>query len=123
LLAAINSGANRDVIFAATLDELERTKTLVVFEDLHWADEATLDLLKYLGRRIRSTRTMLAVTYRDEEVGPRHPLRIVIGELSRASTHRMTLAPLSAPAVAQLARQAGKLAANLHSVTAAIRFL
>src|SRR6267378_1876883 len=68
LPAAINSGANRDVIFAATLDELERAKTLVVFEDLHWADEATLDLLKYLGRRIRSTRTMLAVTYRDEEV-------------------------------------------------------
>jgi DNA-binding CsgD family transcriptional regulator/tetratricopeptide (TPR) repeat protein len=117
LPAAINSGANRDVIFAATLDELERAKSLVVFEDLHWADEATLDLLKYLGRRIRGTRTMLTVTYRDEEVGPRHPLRIVMGELSRASTHRMTLAPLSAPAVAQLARQAGKPAANLHSVT------
>src|ERR1700689_431912 len=52
LLAAVNSGANRDKIFAAVLDELERTRTLVVFEDLHWADEATLDLLKYLGRRI-----------------------------------------------------------------------
>src|SRR5882762_9399896 len=67
LPAAITSGANRDKIFSATLDELERTATLVVFEDLHWADEATLDLLKYLGRRISRTHSMLAVTFRDDE--------------------------------------------------------
>jgi predicted ATPase len=63
LLTALNSGANRDEIFTAALDELERTETLVVLEDMHWADEATLDLLKYLGRRIHRTRSMLAVTY------------------------------------------------------------
>src|ERR1700688_810520 len=56
LLAALTSGANRDEIFSAALDELERTETLVVFEALHWADEATFDLLKYLGRRIQRTR-------------------------------------------------------------------
>src|SRR5882672_2236008 len=117
LLAAITSGANRDVIFSAALDELERTGTLVVFEDLHWADEATLDLLKYLGRRISRTHAMLAVTYRDDEVGPRHPLRLVIGDLPRVNTHRMTLAPLSEPAVAQLARQAGQPAKGLHGIT------
>src|ERR1700720_1252995 len=49
LLEAVNSAANRDVVFAAALDELERANALVVFEDMHWADEATLDLLKYLG--------------------------------------------------------------------------
>jgi len=102
-----HSGANRDVIFAATLDELERTKTLVVFEDLHWADEATLDLLKYLGRRIRSTRTMLAVTIETKKLVRGIRCGIVIGELSRASTHRMTLAPLSAPAVAQAGQTSG----------------
>src|SRR5258706_10913714 len=80
LLAAITSGANRDKIFSATLDELERTATLVVFEDLHWADEATLDLLKYLGRRINRTHSMLAVTFRDDEVGPGQPLRPFIGD-------------------------------------------
>jgi DNA-binding CsgD family transcriptional regulator/tetratricopeptide (TPR) repeat protein len=117
LLAAITSGATRDVIFSATLDELERTGTLVVFEDLHWADEATLDLLKYLGRRINRTHSMLAVTFRDDEVDPRHPLRLVIGDLPRASTHRMTLSPLSEQAVAQLARQAGQPAKGLHSIT------
>ena len=62
LLAAMNSGATRDAIFNAALDELEREKALVVFEDMHWADEATLDLLKFLGRRIHRTHSMLAVT-------------------------------------------------------------
>jgi tetratricopeptide (TPR) repeat protein len=118
LLAVINSGANRDAIFTAALDELERTKTLVVFEDMHWADEATLDLLKYLGRRIERTHAMLVVTYRDEDVGPRHPLRSVIGDLPSTSTHRMSLSPLSEAAVAQLARQAGRPSKGLHTITA-----
>jgi DNA-binding CsgD family transcriptional regulator/tetratricopeptide (TPR) repeat protein len=117
LLAAINSNANREVIFAAALDELERSQTLIVFEDMHWADEATLDLLKYLGRRIQRTRAMLAVSYRDDEVGARHPLRFVIGDLPRAATHRMSLFPLSEAAVAQLARQAGQSSTDLHRIT------
>src|SRR3984893_1159597 len=117
LLTAVNSGANRDEIFTAALDELEREKALVVFEDMHWADEATLDLLKYLGRRIHRTHAMLAVTYRDDEVGPRHPLRYVIGDLPRASVNRMSLPPLSESAVAQLARRAGRPSKGLHSIT------
>jgi len=117
LLAAVNSGTHRDAIFTATLDELERAPALVVFEDMHWADEATLDLLTFLGRRIHRTRAMLAVTYRDDEVGPRHPLRSVIGELPRASTRRLPLAPLSEPAVAQLAGQAGRPSKGLHGIT------
>ena len=117
LLAAIYGNANREVIFAAALDELERTPSLVVFEDLHWADEATLDLLKYLGRRIQRARAMLVVSYRDDEVGPRHPLRFVVGDLPRSATHRMSLLPLSEAAVAQLARQAGQSSAGLHRIT------
>src|ERR1700727_4022973 len=114
LLTAVSSGLNRDEIFAVALDELEREKALVVFEDLHWADEATLDLVKYLGRRIRGTHAMLAVTYRDDEVGPRHPLRYVIGDLPRASVHRMSLPPLSVSAVAQLGSSAERFAKGLH---------
>jgi DNA-binding CsgD family transcriptional regulator len=117
LLAAIHSNANREVIFAAALNELEHTRTLIVFEDMHWADEATLDLLKYLGRRIQRTHAMLVVSYRDDEVGSRHPLRFVMGDLPRAATHRMALSPLSEPAVAQLARQAGRPSAGLHRIT------
>jgi DNA-binding CsgD family transcriptional regulator/tetratricopeptide (TPR) repeat protein len=117
LLAAMGSAARPDVIFTAVLDELEHTEALVVFEDVHWADEATLDLLKYLGRRIRRTRAMLAISYRDEELGPRHPLRSVVGDLPPASTHRIALGPLSEAAVAQLARQARRPVRKLYDIT------
>jgi len=117
LLAAVNSGANRDAIFSAALDEFERSEALVVFEDMHWADEATLDLLKYLGRRIHGTQAMLAITYRDDEVGPRHPLRFVIGDLPRGSTRRLWLSPLSETAVARLASGAGRSSKGLHGIT------
>ncbi len=118
LLAAIDSGASRDTLFTAALDEFERgAAALVVFEDVHWADEATLDLLKFLGRRIQRTRTMLAVTYRDDEVGVRHPLRFVIGDLPRANTRRALLPALSKPAVEQLAKQAGRPLRDLYGIT------
>ena len=117
LSAAVNSGASAGVIFTAALNEIQRMKALVVFEDVHWADEATLDLLKYLGRRIHRTRALLAVTYRDDELGAQHPLRLVIGDLPRASTHRMSLAPLSEAAVTRLARQAGRPATGLYRIT------
>ena len=117
LLAAITAG-DRDAIFNAALDELERgPPSLVVLEDMHWADEATLDLLKFLGRRIQRTRSLLVVTYRDDEVGTRHPLRLVIGELPRVHVRRQRLDALSETAVAELARGAGRSAAGLHSAT------
>lgn len=39
----------------------------MVVEDAHWADDATLDLLKYLGRRIERACAVLAISYRDDE--------------------------------------------------------
>ena len=117
LLSAITAG-DRDAIFNATLDELERgAPALVVLEDLHWADEATLDLLKFLGRRIQRTRALVVVTYRDDEVGPRHPLRLVVGELPRSNVRRLPIAPLSEDAVANLADKAGRSAKGLRAAT------
>jgi len=117
LLTALTAGSSRDAIFTCALGELERTKTLVIFEDLHWADEATLDLLRYLGRRIRRTQAMLVVTYRDDEIGAHHPLRLVIGNLPRDSTHRITVCPLSEPAVVELAERARRPATDLFRIT------
>jgi hypothetical protein len=117
LLAALASEAGRDVVFNAALDELEREKSLVVFEDIHWADEATLDLLKFLGRRIQRTRTMLVVTYRDDELAAQAPLRFVIADLPRAHTRGIQLQPLSEDAVSQLARRAHRPPTGLHSIT------
>jgi DNA-binding CsgD family transcriptional regulator/tetratricopeptide (TPR) repeat protein len=93
-------GQRRDV-FAATLDALRRTPTVAVLEDVHWADDATLDLIRFLGRRLEQTTTLLIATYRDDELGPRHPLRVVLGDVP--SGRRVALPPLSEDGVRALA--------------------
>ncbi len=113
--AALARDAGRIEIFAAVLDSLVRDARCVVFEDLHWADEATLDLLAYLGRRIERTRTLLLVSYRDDEIGPSHALRRVLGALPGAA--RITLAPLSPEAVRELAGTRVIDAAAVHRVS------
>ena len=88
--------AARDRLFRAFLAELDRgpLTTLAIIEDAHWADDATLDLLRFLGRRLEATRVLLVVTYRDDEVGVKHPLRLVLGDLATSKTlRRMHLAP------------------------------
>ena len=109
----------RSALFEAVLDELRRppAPVLLVVEDAHWADEATLDLLKYLGRRIEHTRCVLAVSFRDDEVGAAHPLRQVLGVLPPALTTRLPLAGLSPAAVEALAQEAGRPAQGVHAVT------
>ena len=118
LLAAVNAETSRDAIFIAALDELEHgPPALVVFEDCHWADEATFDLLKFLGRRMQRTRSMLVMTYRTDEVGSRHPCRFVIGDLPCSIVRRLPLQPLSEVAVAKLAKQAGRSSQGLYNTT------
>ena len=66
LAGLLAAGSPREQLFAALLDELDhgRRAQVVVVEDAHWADEATLDLLVFLGRRVERTRALLIVTYR-----------------------------------------------------------
>ena len=112
--------APRDRLFASLLATLRSgpRPTLLVIEDAHWADEATLDLLRYLGRRVETTRALIAVTYRDDEVGPDHPLRRVLGDLATASgVVRRTLPPLTAAAVSRLAAERGVDANRLFERT------
>ena len=61
-----------------------RASTILVIEDVHWADEATLDVLRVIGRRVESIPALVVVTYRDE-LDRTHPLRILLGELPRAT--------------------------------------
>ncbi|GAA0812848.1 ATP-binding protein [Spirilliplanes yamanashiensis] len=112
-------GAGRGAVFDALLDALDapRRRSVVVLEDLHWADEATLDLVTFLGRRLARCKVLLIVTYRDDEVGPEHPLRAVLAGLPRGMTRRLPVAPLSAEATAELARRAGREAAGVYEVT------
>ena len=113
-------GASRDQLFAAFLAELSSpaTLTVAVIEDVHWADEATIDLLSFLGRRLSRMKTLLLVTYRDDEMGGEHLLRMVLGDLAtQRSTRRMGLPPLSGEAVQTLVGQRAVDAAELHRVT------
>jgi tetratricopeptide (TPR) repeat protein len=97
--------APREVLFPTLLERLRDTRvaTVLVVEDVHWADEATLDLLRFLARRLGPSAVLVVVTYRDDEVGPLHPVRLLAGDLaSPALVRRLRLAPLSRQAVAVL---------------------
>jgi tetratricopeptide (TPR) repeat protein len=117
LAELLASGGPRESVFAAFLDQLAQPRQVVVVEDAHWADEATLDLLVFLGRRLERTPAMLVVTYRDDELGADHPLRGVLGALPQRVVHRVRPQPLSEAAVAELAWRAGRPAAGLRALT------
>jgi hypothetical protein len=76
--------------------------TVVIVEDTQWADEATLDVIRFLGRRIARTNSVLILTYRSGEVDADHPLRQVIGELPPHNLVRMQLNRLSTNGVASM---------------------
>jgi DNA-binding CsgD family transcriptional regulator len=106
-------------VAAALMRELRtRSPTIVVLEDVHWADDATLDVLRLLGRRVESVPAAVLVSYRHTELDRFHPLRQVLGELgSGPSTVRLKLATLSPEAVARLAQPYGVDGAALHERT------
>jgi DNA-binding CsgD family transcriptional regulator/tetratricopeptide (TPR) repeat protein len=106
-----------EVVAALAHDLQARGSTLLVLEDLHWADEATLDVWRLLARRIEAVPALIVASYRDDEL-PR-PLRIVVGELATSqAVSRLRLAPLSPAAVAQLAEPHGVDSDELYRKTA-----
>ena len=107
-----------DAIPGAAVAELAAWRpTVLIVEDLHWADDATLDVLGHVARRLADLPAVLVLTFRDEEVPPTHPLRRVLGALTTAPVHRLALAPLSSTAVAGLAAGSGYDSAALHALT------
>lgn len=93
--------------------------TVVVLEDLHWADEATLDVLTLVGRRIEEAPGLIVASFRDDELDRTHPLRVVLGELATsAATVRIALPLLSLDAVTALAVPHGVDPEELHRKTA-----
>ena len=91
-------------VFSALREELSGEPAVVIVEDAHWADQATLDVLRLLGRRIRSLPVLAVVTYREEANAGVDALRVALGDLSStAGVSRLTLAPLSREAVGTLA--------------------
>jgi DNA-binding CsgD family transcriptional regulator len=97
--------------------------SVVVIEDLHWADTVTLDLIRFLTRRIRGVRALILLTYRDEELDARSPMRSLLGEAPPGSVERMTIESLSKGAVIKLAERVGKSGEALFALTAGNPFL
>ena len=112
------SGAFAHEVFAAVYDELRATSRMLVIDDAHWADEGTLDMLRFVLRRIASTRSLVVVTYRDDEVGAGHPLRAVIGDAARTGDAlALRLQPLSVHAVARMIGPRPLDARKVHDLT------
>jgi len=105
----VRSEATPHEVTVSLLRELAaHMPTVLVLEDVHWADEATLDVLRLLGRRLGMTPALVIASYRDEELDRAHPLRVVLGELATSdATARLKIEPLSPEAVAQLAEPHG----------------
>ncbi len=110
---------DRDALLGRLLDLLRGgSPALIVVEDAHWADGASIELLAMLGRRATDFPLLLVVTYRDEEVATDHPLRLVIGDLvTSRGTAWLGLRPLSPEAVGLLAGDLDVAADELHRLT------
>ncbi len=104
--------------FASAFAQLAKTRPLVfVLEDVHWAGEATLEALEFVVRRLRATRTLVVVTFRDDEVARTHPLRRLLRDANDGSGAQLTLGPLETSALAVIAH------ARLGNDAAQSRFL
>jgi ATP/maltotriose-dependent transcriptional regulator MalT len=102
--------------FLAELGERDSPLILVV-EDIHWADEATFDMLKFLGRRLLHSRVLLILTFRDDELNRRHPVWRLTGDFPSRITLRIPLSALSEDTVARMAQHAHRRPGDLFAVT------
>ena len=120
LLDLCRADAPREDLFGALLRQVSEPDALhvVVVEDIHWADEATIDLLRFLGRRIRDATVLLIVTYRDDGLSAGDPLQLALGDLAtQRSVRRVSLGPLSVGAVQVMAGGSDREAAALCQLT------
>lgn len=107
-------------LFAEVMERLRKTirPIVMVIEDVHWADEGTLDFLRFVGRRVGDAKTVVICTYRDDEIAADHPLRPVLGQLIPLQfTNRLVVSPLSANAVERLSHDYAVDAGELHRLT------
>lgn len=114
--ALVDGDTHRHDLFSAVLGLLV-VPSVMVIEDLHWADDSTLDLVRFVGRRIRSTRSLVILTFRDE--APSGPLRSVLGDLGASGqSRRLHLQPLSVAGVARIVANLPLDPGRLHDLTA-----
>ncbi|GAA1808929.1 ATP-binding protein [Agromyces neolithicus] len=114
---ALRAG-DREEVFDALREELAASVTVLIVEDVHWADEATLDVLRFLARRIVDLPAVLVLTYRDE-LDRDHPLGRLLGDLGHGDhVDRIALRLLSADAVGALTAGSGLDTDRVYAMTA-----
>jgi DNA-binding CsgD family transcriptional regulator/tetratricopeptide (TPR) repeat protein len=121
LLEMVRGAGSRDEIFDAVLQCASAVDGLMVLvvEDVQWADDATLDLLRFLSRRVAKLPVLMLVTFRDDALAPTDPLRLALGELSgQRYTRRIDLPPLTAAGVRRLAEGTPYSPDELYELTA-----
>ncbi|HET8614368.1 MAG TPA: AAA family ATPase, partial [Actinomycetales bacterium] len=110
---------SRTSLFTRLLSEVsEPPGRVVVIEDVHWADDSTLDLLRYLGRRVAEHPVLLLASHRDDGLGAHHPLRTTVGDLTpSAGLARLQLRPLGPGSVSRLCEGSGLDGEDVHRRT------
>ncbi len=118
LTVAVDSGDTVQIYRQLLAALGDRDRWVWVIEDVHWADGATLDLVRFLARRVTTLRLVLLISFRDDELPATHPLAVTLGDLANyPAVSRIELAALTLPAVATLAAGSGLNAEQLHQVT------
>ena len=115
---ALATEGTRSTLYSAILSSLEKAQPAVmVCEDLHWADHATLDLLKFVARRINLLSVTLILSFRDDETTLTHPITHLLGDLPGSITTRLALKPLSEAGVNQLLASGNRSSHQIFSLT------
>ncbi|MFD0981514.1 ATP-binding protein [Tropicimonas aquimaris] len=124
LPGSLTSEGSRTALFSEALDVLAEGPgpTVILVEDLHWADDATIDFLRYVSRRIETRPVLLILTSRDDEACAQVLVRRVVGAVAPDMLTRMQLEPLSIQAVSRLAETAGRDAGEIFDLTAGNAF-
>jgi DNA-binding NarL/FixJ family response regulator len=120
LLETVRGAVTRDEIFDAVLQCASAVEGLAVLvvEDVQWADDATLDLMRFLARRVAKLPVLLLVTFRDDALAPNDSLRLALGELTgQRYTRRIDLPPLTPAAVRRLAEGTAYSPDELYALT------
>ena len=114
----LSAGGQPHDIFVSVFADLRDRPSVLVLDDLHWADQGTIDLFRFLVRRARQSHLLAVGIMREDEVGVTHPLRGLLGDIARSPHARlMTLPPLTLEAIATLIGDRDVDPHRLHEVT------
>ena len=121
-VAELDGSGDDDALLSDVCEQvyaaLREEPTVLVLEDLHWVDAASVEVLRFLARRVESMPLVLLMTYRDLEIDPRHSARRLLGDIARLEGFEtLAVRPLSVQAVEQVLRGTGLDASRVHTVT------